>query len=55
MYIIHVQYVDQITYECVHSMRIAFAKLILVSTRITYEATGDAGMFIKIRYATKQA
>ena len=36
-------------------MRIDFAKLILVSTRITYEATGDAGMFINIRYATKQA
>ena len=30
-------------YECVHSVRIELAKLILVGTRITYQATGDAG------------
>ena len=30
-------------YEYVHSVRIELAKLILVGTRITYEATGDAG------------
>ena len=30
-------------YEYMHSVRIELAKLILVSTRITYQATGDAG------------
>ena len=30
-------------YEYVHSVRIELAKLILVGTRITYQATGDAG------------
>ena len=30
-------------YEYVHSMRIELAKLILAGTRITYQATGDAG------------
>ena len=29
-------------YECLHSVRIELAKLILVGTRITYQATGDA-------------
>ena len=29
-------------YQCVHSVRIEIAKLILVGTRITYQATGDA-------------
>ena len=28
----------------VHSRRIELAKLILVGTRITYQATGDAGV-----------
>ena len=27
-----------------HSVRIELAKLILVGTRITYQATGDAGL-----------
>ena len=31
-------------YEYVHSVRIELAKLILVGTRIIYQATGDAGM-----------
>ena len=30
-------------YECVHSVRIELAKLVLIGTRITYQATGDAG------------
>ena len=30
-------------YEYVHSVRIELAKLILVGTRITYQATGDTG------------
>ena len=29
-------------YEYVHSVRIELAKLILVGTRITYQATGEA-------------
>ena len=28
-----------------HSVRIELAKLILVGTRITYQATGDAGIY----------
>ena len=32
-------------YEYVHSVRIELAQLILVVTRITYQATGDAGYF----------
>ena len=35
-------------YEYVHSVRIELAKLILVGTRITYQATGDAGCNNKI-------
>ena len=31
-------------YEYVHSLRIELTKVILVSTRITYPATGDAGI-----------
>ena len=31
-------------YEYVHSVRIEPAKLILVGPRITYQATGDAGV-----------
>ena len=31
-------------YEYVHSVRIEPAKLILVGTRISYQATGDAGV-----------
>ena len=31
-----------------HSVRIELAKLILVGTRITYQATGDAGMEVYI-------
>ena len=31
------------TYEHVHSVRIELAKLILVGTKMTYQATGDAG------------
>ena len=31
-------------YEYVHSVRIELAKLILVGTRITYQATGDSGL-----------
>ena len=33
-------------YEYVQSVRIELAKLILVGTRITYQATGDAGFFV---------
>ena len=29
-----------------HSVRIELAKLILVGTRITYQATGDAGVLL---------
>ena len=29
-----------------HSVRIELAKLILVGTRITYQATGEAGTFL---------
>ena len=36
-------------------MRFNFAKFILVSTRITYQATRDAVMCIHIRYTAKQA
>ena len=32
----------KVSYENVHSVRIELAKLILVGTRITYQATGDA-------------
>ena len=35
-------------YEYVHSVRIELAKLILVGTRITYQATGDAGYYSSI-------
>ena len=35
-------YARKRTYEYVHSVRIELAKLILVGTRITYQATGDA-------------
>ena len=33
-------------YEYAHSVRIELAKLILVGTRITYQATGYAGRFV---------
>ena len=33
-------------YEYVHSVRIELAKLILVGTRITYQATGGAGCLL---------
>ena len=36
-------YASKSPYEYVHSVRIELAKLILVGTRITYQATGDAG------------
>ena len=36
-------YARKSPYEYVHSVRIEPAKLILVGTRITYQATGDAG------------
>ena len=36
-------YARKSPYEHVHSVRIDLAKLILVGTRITYHATGDAG------------
>ena len=38
-------------YEYVHSVRIELAKLILVGTRITYKATGDAGCLLRMLYA----
>ena len=34
---------EKVPYEYMHSVRIELAKLILVGTRITYQATGDAG------------
>ena len=37
-------------YEYVHSVRIELAKLILVGTRITYQATGDAGYIYNMVY-----
>ena len=36
-------YARKSPYEYVHSVRIELAKLILVGTRITYQAAGDAG------------
>ena len=36
-------YARKSPYEYVHSVRLELAKLILVGTRITYQATGDAG------------
>ena len=36
-------YARKSPYEYVHSVRIQLAKLILVGTRITYQATGEAG------------
>ena len=36
-------YAKKSPYEYVHSVRIELAKLILVGTRTTYQATGDAG------------
>ena len=36
-------YARRSPYEYVHSVRIELAKLISVGTRITYQATGDAG------------
>ena len=41
-------------YEYVHSVRIELAKLILVGTRITYQATGDAIYAVRKR-ATRKA
>ena len=40
-------------YEYVHSVRIELAKLILVGTRITYQATGDAGYICMIKLGTR--
>ena len=39
-------YARKSPYEYVHSVRIELAKLILVGTRITYQATGDASYTI---------
>ena len=36
-------YARKSPYEYVHSVRVELAKLILVGTRIIYQATGDAG------------
>ena len=38
-------YARKSPYEYVHSLRLEPTKLILVGTRITYQATGDAGMY----------
>ena len=38
-------YARKSPYEYVHSVRIEPTKLILVGTRITYQATGDAGSY----------
>ena len=37
-----------------HSVRIELAKLILVGTRITYQATGDAGMITPLNNSDLQ-
>ena len=37
-------YARKSPYEYAHSVRMELAKLILVGTRITYQATGDAGL-----------
>ena len=42
----HFFYARKNPYKYMHSVRIALAKLILVGTRITYQATGDAGLRI---------
>ena len=44
------------TYEHVHSVRIELAKLILVGTKMTYQATGDAGNlhYCRLLYGTHQ-
>ena len=39
-------YARKSPYEYVHSVRIELAKLIVVGTRITYQATGDAEVLI---------
>ena len=39
-------YARKSPYEYVHSVRIEIANLILVGTRITYQATGDAGRIV---------
>ena len=36
-------YARKSPYEYVHSVKIELTKFILVGTRITYQATGDAG------------
>ena len=36
-----------------HSVRIELAKLILVVTRITYQATGDAGWALILNYSSE--
>ena len=38
-------YARKSSYEYVHSVRIELAKWILVGTRTTYQATGDAGEY----------
>ena len=47
-------YARKSPYEYMHSVRIELAKLILVGTRIIYQATGDAGYRLrrKIRIST---
>ena len=42
----HFFYARKSPYQYVHSVRIELAKLILVGTRITYQATGDAGSIV---------
>ena len=39
-------YARKSPHEYVHSVRIELAKLILVGTRATYQATGDAGFIM---------
>ena len=38
-------------HEYVHSLRIELAKLIVVGKRLTYQATGDAGVAVKNNHA----
>ena len=39
-------YARKSPYECVHSVRIELAKLIVIGTRITYQDTGDADYIV---------
>ena len=49
----HFFYQRKSPFEYVHSVRIELAKLILVGTRITYQAAGDAGVLTEREKGTR--